>query len=95
MGCRAELLKPVEIPQVQFLVRWRHAVVVTTWLGVLTCRKLWFSTVAVLDKVADVPARAVHRPGVDVPVSMQRRRLALGGATDSVHRRSLWSSQLR
>ena len=61
-------------------------VVVMTGHGVQTCRKLWFSTVAVLDKVADVPARAVHRPGVDVPVSMQRRRLALGGATDSVHR---------
>ena len=73
MGSRAELLKPVEIPQVQFLVRWRHAVVVTTWLGVLTWRKLWFSTVAVLGRVADVPARAVHRPGVDVPVFMQRR----------------------
>ena len=73
MGCCAELLKPVEIPQVQFLDRWRHAVVVTTWLGVQTCRKLWFSTVAVLGMVADVPARAVHRPGVDVLVSMQRR----------------------
>ena len=55
-------------------------------------QKLWFSTVAVLDKVADVPARAVHRPGVDVPVFMQRRRLALGGATDSVHRLVWWTS---
>ena len=61
--------------------------------GVQTCRKLWFSTVAVLDKVADVPARAVHRPGVDVPVFMQRRSLALGGATDSVHRLIWWTSQ--
>ena len=56
-------------------------------------QKLWFSRVAVLDKVADVPARAVHRPGVDVPVFMQRRRLALGGATDSVHRLIWWTSQ--
>ena len=25
LGCRVELLKPVEIPQVQFLGWWRHA----------------------------------------------------------------------
>ena len=76
----------VERAQVQFLDSGDMPVVVTTGHGVQTCRKLWFSTVAVLDKVADVPARAVHRQGVDVPAVMQRRRLALGGATESVHR---------
>ena len=52
----------------QFLDSGDMPVVVTTGHVVQTCRKLWFSSVAVLDKVADVPARAVHRPGVDVPV---------------------------
>ena len=76
----------VELAQVQFLDSGDMPIVVTTGLGVQSCRKMLFSTVAVFGKVADVPARAVHRHGVDVPVSMQRRRLALGGATDSVHR---------
>ena len=40
------------------------------------------------NKVVDVPVVQVPQfiDGVDVPVSMQRRRLALGGATDSVLR---------
>ena len=43
------------------------------------------STVAVLGQVADVPARAVHRPGVDVLVSMQRRGcLALGEGVEGL-----------
>ena len=49
-------------------------------------QKTVVSTVAALYLVADVSACAVHRQGVDVPVSLQRRRLALGRATDSVHR---------
>ena len=93
MGCRAELLKPVEIPQVQFLDK-------VVFMPV-ACRQFWGPDVqktvvfhsCSLDKVADVPARAVHRPGVDVPVFMQRRSLALGGATDSVHRLFWWTSQ--
>ena len=48
-------------------------VVVTTGHEVQTCRKLWCSTVAVLDKVADVPVYAVHRQGLDVPVILQRQ----------------------
>ena len=31
--------------------------------------------------------------GFDVPVIMQRRSLALGGASDSVYRRSQWTFQ--
>ena len=50
------------------------------WSRLLTCPLL--STTV---EVVDVPV-AVHRQGVDVPVVMQRRCLALGGATDSVHR---------
>ena len=74
----------VERAQVQFLDSGDMPVVVTTGHGVQTFRKLWFSTVA------------VHRQGVDVPVSMQRRCLALGGATDSVRVQfSTWTSQLR
>ena len=56
-------------------------------------QKTVVSRVAVFDNVADVSARAVHRPGVDVPVFMQRRSLALGGATGSVHRLFWWTSQ--
>ena len=43
--------------------------------------------------VVDVLAVAVHRKGVDVPVTVQRRSLAVGGATDSVHRLIWWTSQ--
>ena len=32
------------------------------------------------------PWFAVHRQGVDVPAIMQRRSLAVGGVTDTVHR---------
>ena len=45
------------------------------------------------EKVVDVPAVAVHRQGVDVPVIMQRRSLAVGSASDSAHRRSQRTSQ--
>ena len=43
--------------------------------------------------MVDVLVVAVHRKGVDVPVTMQRRSLAVGGATDSVHRLIWWTSQ--
>ena len=43
--------------------------------------------------MVDVPAVAAHRQGVDVPAIMQRRSLAVGGATDSVHRLIWWTSQ--
>ena len=39
-------------------------------------------------------AVAVHRQGVDVPAIMQRRSLAVGGATDSVHRLIWWTPSL-
>ena len=42
--------------------------------------------------VVDVLAVAVHRQGVDVPAIMQRRSLAVGGATDSVHCLIWWTS---
>ena len=45
------------------------------------------------DKVVAVPAVAVHRQGVDVPVNMQRRSLAVGSASESVHRLIWWTSQ--
>ena len=86
----------VERAQVQFLDSGDMPVVVTTGLGVQTCRKLWFSTVAVFDKVADVPARAVHRQGVDVPdgghpscaetVGFQQGVHAMKGSRSSSHR---------
>ena len=41
----------VERAQVQFLVSGDMPVVVTTGHGVQTCRKLWFSTVAVLSSL--------------------------------------------
>ena len=47
------------------------------------------------DKVVGVPAVAVHRQGVDVPVIMERRCLAVGGASDSAHRRSQRTIQLQ
>ena len=56
------------------------------WTRLLTC-PLLSTTVQVVDVLV-----AVHRQGVDVPAVMQRRCLALGGATDSVHRWSLWFS---
>ena len=67
----------------------------------VACRQFWGPDVqktvvfhsCSLDNVADVSARAVHRPGVDVPVFMQRRSLALGGDTGSVHRLFWWTSQ--
>ena len=49
--------------------------------GVQTCRKLCCSTVAVLDKVVDVPV-------------IKQRRLRSGSAPDSVHRQSPWTFQL-
>ena len=66
------LLKPVEIPQVQFLDE-------VVFMPV-ACRQFWGPDVqktvvfhsCSLGNVADVPARAVHRR-VDVPVLMQRR----------------------
>ena len=46
------------------------------------------------DQVVDVLAVAVHRR-LDVPVIMQRRSLAVGGASDSAHRRSQRTSHLQ
>ena len=46
------------------------------------------------DKVVDVPAVAVHRR-LDVPAILQRRSLAVGGASDSVHRWCPRTSQLQ
>ena len=46
------------------------------------------------DKFVDVPAVAVHRR-LEVPVIMQRRSLAVGGASDSAHRRSQRTIQLQ
>ena len=64
-------------------------IVVMTGHEVQTCRKLWCSTVAVLDKVADVPVCAVHR-GCGRPCNH-----AGGSATDSVHRRCGGHSSLQ
>ena len=44
------------------------------------CRKLWFPQLHSSDKVVDVPAVAVHRQGVNVPVIIQRRLEGSRGA---------------
>ena len=54
-----------------------HARCVQTVLGPDVQKTVVFHSCS-LDNVADVSARAVHRPGVDVPVFMQRPSLALG-----------------
>ena len=59
LGCRAELLKPVEIPQVQFLGWWRHARCVQTVLGSRRAENCGFSQLQ-SRQGADVLARAVH-----------------------------------
>ena len=46
------------------------------------------------DKVVDVPAVAVHRQCVNVPVILQRRCLAVGGESDSAHRQFQRTIQL-
>ena len=58
------------------------------------CLKQWRFRSCSTSKVVDVLAVAVHRQGMDVPAIMQRRSLAVGGATDSVHHMIWWTPSL-
>ena len=93
--CFAELLKAVEIPQMQFLDE-------VVFMPV-ACRQFWGPDVqktvvfhsCSLDKVADVPARAVHRRlWMSLCLCSDGGALA-GGASDSVHRRGWWTFQFQ
>ena len=83
----------VKVPQIQFIVRLcEHSVLHRD--KVQTVQNCGVPQLQCSDKVVDVPAVAVHRQGVDVPVILQRRCLAVGGASDSAHRHSQRTIQL-
>ena len=90
-----QLLKPVKIPQVQFLDE-------VVFMPV-ACRQFWGPDVqktvvfhsCSLGKVADVPARAVHRR-LWTSLCLCSDVWALAGrASDSVHRQRWWTFQLQ
>ena len=66
------LLKPVEVPQVQFWMRLSSCPLRADSFGVQTCRKLWFFTVAVSTR-GRCPCSCSSLTVVDVPVLLQRR----------------------
>ena len=91
-----KLCRRLEIPQRCSWGGSRHArCFSTTGVGLVSASadNSGGSEVAVLPRWSTVPAGAVHRQGVDVPVIMQRRSLAVGSAKDSVHRLIWWTSQ--